>query len=361
MKALNAVLPLLMAGLITSAFGVARPALPDDPSQVVAIVDGKKITLNELEAKQTGPLLDAGYRYYLAQREALNRQIDEEVLQQQAKKEGITETELLKRHVDSKVKDPSDDALRVYYEGVETDKPYSEVRDKIRDHIRHLREQKLRAEYLKSLRAQDTIQITLLPPSAVVALGDAPVRGPETAPVLVIEYADYQCPYCRQMEPSLSRLLKDYPGKVRIAFKDFPLPMHPAAEKAAEAARCAGDQGKYWAFHDVLYSSDPTGLAVPQLKADAGTLKLDSSRFDKCLDSGADSPSVRRTLAEGTELGITGTPAFFINGRFVSGAVDYQTLQSVVQEEIAAGDHRVADTAPPNQGIAQSLDAHAAR
>lgn len=93
MKPLAAVLPLLMAGLITSALGLVRPALADDPSQVVAIVDGKKITLDELEAKQTGPLLDAGYRYYLAQREALNRQIDEEVLQQQAKKEGVTETE----------------------------------------------------------------------------------------------------------------------------------------------------------------------------------------------------------------------------------------------------------------------------
>jgi protein-disulfide isomerase len=151
--------------------------------------------------------------------------------------------------------------------------------------------------------------------------------------VTVIEFADFECPYCQQIEPKLMRLQQEFQGKLAFAYKDFPLPMHAHAQKAAEAAHCALDQGKFWEFHDLLYSSHQ--LDVSQLKQSARTLKLDGEAFDKCLDSGASAAVVKANLDEAQGLAISGTPGFFVNGRYLEGNVPYDSLRSVVAEELA--------------------------
>jgi len=324
--------------------GWAGQATADGSRQVVAWVGGQPITLAELSQGQQAALVSAAYSYYLAQRRALDQAIEDDLLKQEARKEGVSVETLLKRHVGGTIKDPSEDALRVYYLGVETDQPYEKVRDKILEHVRQLLEKKARAAYIASLRAKGNVKIALEPPKAEVAVGHAPIRGAAGAPVTVVEFADYQCPYCRQMEPALKRLGEDFAGKVRFAFKDFPLPNHPHAEKAAEAARCAGGQGKYWAFHDRMYAIPPGDeLSVPQLKAFARDEKLDTARFDQCLDSGKEAAAVQKDAAEGRGLGIAGTPGFFVNGHFLSGAVGYETLREVVEQQLPSA---VAASAP---------------
>ena len=134
--------------------------------------------------------------------------------------------------------------------------------------------------------------------------------------------------------PTLDKLQQEFGSKVALVFKDFPLPMHPRAQKAAEAARCAGSQGKFWEFHDALFANKT--LEVPRLKEQAGALKLDTTRFDRCLDSGEQSGAVQKDLAEAQRLGLTGTPVFFVNGHFMSGAVSYEKLRQSIQEELAA-------------------------
>jgi protein-disulfide isomerase len=149
----------------------------------------------------------------------------------------------------------------------------------------------------------------------------------------MVEYADYECPYCQQIQPALEKLQQEYKDKLVFAFKDMPLPMHTHAEKAAEASRCAEAQGKYWEFHDMLFAKKD--LEVPALKQNARDLKLDGSAFDKCLDSGEQSEGIRGVVNEANALGLPGTPAFFINGRYFSGSPSYESLRKVVDEELA--------------------------
>src|SRR5581483_11598591 len=148
------------------------------------------------------------------------------------------------------------------------------------------------------------------PPRAEIGLKDTPVRGATQPRVTIVEYADYECPYCQQAQPVLQQLETEFQGKVVFAFKDFPLPMHPDAQKAAEATHCAAAEGRYWEYHDLLFAKRQ--LDVPALKMFARDLKLDGAAFDKCLDSGATSDAVKAQSAEAQSLGLQGTPTIFI-------------------------------------------------
>jgi protein-disulfide isomerase len=305
----------------------------ENPSQVLARVGDKTITLGDLQKKEAAKLLNASYGFYSAEHEALQSAIDDALLDREAKKEHLTVDQLLDKHVKGEIKQPSDEALRIYYIGVETDQPYETIKDKIKEHIIELQKRKLGAKYLEKLRAQSDVIVSLEPPKLDVAVGNAPVQGPHDAAVTLIEYADYECPYCRKVEPTLERLRKQYGDKVAFAFKNFPLPMHSHAEKAAEAANCAAQQGKFWQFHDKLFSDN--SLDVPALKKLAVSTGLDGTKFDKCLDSGQQYDAVQKELAEGTKLGLSGTPSFFVNGHFISGNVSYDVLQGIVDQQLA--------------------------
>jgi len=302
--------------------------------KVIATVNGDNLTMGDLENKEVDHLLQPRYQYYEAERKALDDLIDQHLLEMQASREHITVDQLLKREVDSKVVDPTDDQLRVYYEGLESNQPYDEIRGKILDHIRDSRKSKLRAAYLKTLRSDAKIFISLAPPAAPVDLQNAEIHGNPDAPVMLVEFADYQCPYCQKISADVLRLEKEFGPKLAVAFKDFPLPMHANAQKAAEAARCAGDQGKFWEFHDLLFSDKKLELA--DLKTQARNLKLDGTKFDVCLDSGEQTAIVQKDLAEGRKLGLTGTPSFFVNGHFFSGALDYATLRDLVEQQLSS-------------------------
>ena len=137
------------------------------------------------------------------------------------------------------------------------------------------------------------------------------------------------------MQSALSRIQEDYKGKIKIVFKDFPLTrIHPQAYKASEAARCAGDQDKYWEYHDILFANT-RALQPEKLKQYAADLKLDTAQFDACLDNNAYTAAVSKDLALGSQLGVSGTPAFFVNGRFLSGAQPYSAFAELIDEALA--------------------------
>jgi len=319
---------------VTIAFGAfAFPAAGQNNSNVVAEIAGRKVTLEELEDKEAGKLLQAKYKYYLAERDALNQFIDDELLDAEAKKEGITTDELLKLHVLSNVPEPTEDQLRFYYEGVQTDEPYESARSHIIDTIHQLRMKKARDAYIADLRGRYGVVVELNQPSAHVDVAGALRLGAETAPVQIVEFADYECPYCQQVNLDLAKVRDQFGDKVSLIYKDFPLPMHPLAERAAEAARCAGDQGKFWEYHDSLF--DTKRLQLSDLREQAGKLKLDPSRFNQCLDSGEQAAAVKKDAREGQRLGLQGTPSFFINGHFMTGAIGYMKLRETVMQELA--------------------------
>ena len=326
------VVALGMLGWLRVAAGAAVAS--DNGSEVVAEVAGHKFTRADLEQKKAARLLQARNQLYLAEREALNQFIDEQLLEEKAQAEHLSVEQLVQRDIVSHITDPTADQLEVYYEGMGTEEPFATVRDKILSHIHELRVSKARAEYLKDLRNQYSVLITLPPPSAEVSLDGAMMRGSRGAPITLIEFADYECPYCQQIHADLKKLLQQFDGKMAFAFKDCPLPMHRLAAKAAEAARCSGDQGAFWEYHDLLFENGGK-LEVSQLKEYARTLKLDAGRFDKCLDTGEKTAAVQKGLQEAKELGVTGTPSFFINGHFFSGVVKYEDLREMVEKELA--------------------------
>lgn len=310
---------------------------------VVAEVGGKKLTLSELEQSMADRLFQARQQYYVAQKAALEQWIDDQVLEAEAKRQNITVKELLDRNVKAKVTDPTDDQLRVYYEGVNTDQPFDAVREKVLQHIRDARAAKIGAAYVKKLREQAAVQITFAAPLADVNPGDVPAMGPANASIRLVEFGDFQCPYCQLAHVEIKKLMEHYGDKISFSFRDYPLPMHPQAPKAAEAARCAGSQGKFWNYFDALFSDKK--LAPADLKEEAKKLSLDTAVFDKCLDSGEKASSVEKDASKASHLGVTGTPTFFINGHLYSGAVKYDAFRDAIDKELAASSGKVTQAA----------------
>ena len=163
--------------------------------------------------------------------------------------------ELLERHVNIKdTKEPTEEALRVFYEGIDVAEPFETMRAKILEAIHQRRLAKVKTAYMQSLHTQANVVVKMAPPRAQISLKDTPVRGSAGAPVVLVEYADYECPYCQQIQPAVDKLVAEYAGKVTLAFKDTPLPNHANAQKASEASHCAAAQGKYWEYHDLLFT-----------------------------------------------------------------------------------------------------------
>jgi protein-disulfide isomerase len=152
--------------------------------------------------------------------------------------------------------------------------------------------------------------------------------------VTIVEFSDFECPFCVRAEPTVKQILDTYGDKVRLVFKDFPLPIHPNAPKAAEAAHCAGAQNKYWEMHEKLFAAGGK-LAVADLKAHAREVGIDGAKFDQCLDSGEKASVVEANRKAGEEVGVTGTPAFFVNGRPLSGAQPFDEFKKLIDKELA--------------------------
>ncbi|MFH1095454.1 MAG: DsbA family protein [Candidatus Micrarchaeota archaeon] len=173
---------------------------------------------------------------------------------------------------------------------------------------------------------------------AKIDLSGLPFQGPADAKVAVVEYADFQCPFCARAYPTVKQVMGDYNGKVRFYFKNFPLSFHQNAQKAAEAYECALEQGKPWEYHDALFTNgqgDGTGLDTASLKQYAAQLGLDTAKFDACLDGGQMASRVAAEQAEGSRNGVSGTPTFFVNGQILVGAQPYSAFKSLIDSQLA--------------------------
>jgi protein-disulfide isomerase len=156
------------------------------------------------------------------------------------------------------------------------------------------------------------------------------IRGNANAKVTLIEYSDFECPFCSRLKPTVDQILSEYDGDVRLVYRHFPLTsIHPNAQKAAEASECAGEQGKFWEYHDILFANQ-TALTIPSLKTYAGQLSLKQAQFDSCLDGGKFASKVSQQASDAQSVGITGTPGTFVNDQLVRGAFPYATFQQII-------------------------------
>jgi protein-disulfide isomerase len=313
-------------------------------------VNGDRITGKEVERALGVRLSKLEEQIYQLKRQALDALIARRLLAQEAAKRGISVAALLDSEVTAKVEPVTEQDIDAYYQANKQRLTGSDatVRQNVRGLLQQQKVTDRRQLFVASLREQATIRVNLEPPPVVrmvVSAVGAPVRGAAEAPVTLVEFSDFHCPFCKRAQPALTELLKRYPGKVRLVYRDFPIDgLHPQARRAAEAARCAHDQGKFWEYHDVLFTQAPK--ATPDdLGRYAAQVGLDRAAFDRCLTERAHRATVERDLDEGRRLGITGTPAFFINGRALIGAQPLEAFVRVVEEELArvAGARKVTE------------------
>lgn len=320
------------------AFGVEPAAKPVEPG-VVAKMGDQTVTLEELKralAPQLAKLEDQKFQLMEAKLEEL---IEERLLTLEAKRRGITVDELLEAEVASKVPEIGDGAVtafitqnRARLQGEE-----AQLRPRVREYLQNQKEQESRRAFLAGLKQRTKVERLLEEPEptrVAVSAEGAFTLGPKDAPVTVIEFSDFHCPYCSRVVATLKEVVRLYPKQVRLAYRDFPIAnLHPKAAKAAEAARCAGEQGKFWEYHDKLFESQAQ-TTIEDFKRFAEQLKLDNNSFAACLDSGKHAAAVQADVQEGTRLGITGTPTFFINGRLVVGALPLEAFQRIIDREL---------------------------
>jgi protein-disulfide isomerase len=167
-----------------------------------------------------------------------------------------------------------------------------------------------------------------------IDIGNAPVKGPSNAPVTIVEFSDFQCPFCGRVVPTVRQIEQNYGGKVKVAFKQMPLPFHNMAQKAAEAALAANAQGKFWEMHDKMFGNQ-RALDQASLEQYAQEIGLDVNRFKADLESGKYKDAIEADKRLGQSLGATGTPTFFVNGRILVGAQPYDQFQTVIDEELS--------------------------
>src|SRR5262249_35102670 len=254
--------PLLLGllGLCACQPKTSSPA--DARTAIVARIDGDAITQRELEDSLRGRLQMAEAEYkekvHDLKSDGLEQMIDDRLVARKAKAAGITPDALLEREVVQKVQLPTDAELRALYDQAKESgrelPPFDAIKAEIARFIKEKKIEQATQTYRDKLRAEAKIENLLPAPDLprVDVAPDGPARGAAAAPATIVEFSDFQCPYCGRAEPTMKRILDAYKGKVRIVHKDFPLPGHDNAPKAAEAARCASDQGKFWEMHDKM-------------------------------------------------------------------------------------------------------------
>jgi protein-disulfide isomerase len=314
----------------------------DDPKTVVAKYNGKTITLGDLETAPGGEkLFEMEEQRYQTRRQVIDQLIFKELVEAEAKKAGKTEEQWMQEQVETKVKPPSDAEIQAFFEQNKEGMPPGTTLDMVKPRIIDFmtRDQKgtLVRALFDDLKKKAGVEITLAAPKKpkkeVEAKG--PARGPESAKVTIVEFSDFQCPFCQRVAPTLKRLRETYGDKVRIVWKDFPLTqIHPQAFAAGEAAHCAGEQGKFWEYHDRLFANQQA-LQPANLKQYAADLQLDTAQFNACLDSSKYGERVSAGVSQGSRLGVNSTPSLYINGRLLSGAHPYETFVAIIDEELA--------------------------
>ncbi|MDP1889374.1 MAG: thioredoxin domain-containing protein [Gemmatimonadaceae bacterium] len=164
---------------------------------------------------------------------------------------------------------------------------------------------------------------------------DDHVKGPENAKVTLIAYSDFECPYCLNHKATVDQVVENYGDDVRVVFRHFPLSFHPEAEKAAEASECAAEQGKFWEMHDKIFAANEAGtMSVNKWKEEAKKLGLNTTKFNDCLDSGKYASNISDEAASGSAAGVEGTPATFVNGELVSGALPYDQFKQIIDSKL---------------------------
>ena len=318
-------------------------------STPVARINGQAVTVAEL---------DDAIKHQLFMREtsggdpsqvqemrldSIDHFVDERLLEVEAEKRGISTEELLDQETAGA--EVSDQEIDAFYEENKArlgDRTLEQMREQLRRGLAGRARAQKRADFVKSLRKDADVEI-LIEKARIEVEAVGHYKGPEGAPVTIIEFSDYQCPYCKRAEPTVRAVLERFPTEVRYVYRHFPLDsIHPQARGASEAAICAEDQGRFWEYHDLLFEKTPD-FAADKLVAYAEEIGLDVDAFRSCMAEERVKERVERDFQAGRNAGVRGTPAFFVNGISISGARPVEEFVRMIEEELADAPNRSTD------------------
>ncbi len=338
--------PLALAGCSRPGGQASSPGAPAKGASsapavsgvgVVADVNGAPILAAELDERVAGRLARLRQEEYEIRRQTLDELIAERLIAAEAAKRGVSTDELLRREVDAKASTLPEAQVETIYEQNTlrfAGQPRAQALARIREVLGGRAKAERRTAYEKELRDAARVAVRLEAPRTAVEIpAGAPSTGPASAPVTIVEFTDYQCPFCHRAQGVMDEVLQQYAGKVRLVHLDFPLDGHPGAVPAARAARCAGEQGKFWEYHRSLMTA-PGALDDADLKGRAASLRLDAASFGSCLSSDRHDAAIHASVEKGAGLGVTGTPAYFVNGRMISGARPLASFAEVIDAEL---------------------------
>lgn len=314
----------------------AAPSAPSaDANTAVATIGGETITMAQIDELAAPALLDARQAIYEARSQALDQMINERLVKAEATKRSVDEETLFRQEVEAKAPAPTDAEIEAFY-----NENRSMMRGELEDLkpriAQHLQQQKLAdaaTGFINGLRDAAGVKILLDAPRVEVQAGSSPRWGNAEAPVEIIEFSDFQCPYCTRGAETLEQVKKHYGDKVTVVYRHFPLPMHDRADEGAAASECANEQGKFWEYHDQLFANQ-RAMSDDDLRSYARTVGLDMQKFEECYTSGRHVATVERDVEQGRQVGMTGTPGFYINGRMLTGAQPFDAFKQVIDAEL---------------------------
>ena len=341
--------PLTIIALTVLGILALAPGNSKADDSILAMMGERPVTAREIKQSLLIPLFDLEMEKYRLVRRRLDQKIADELLSRAAAAAGKSMSAYVTEQIEPLLATVSDEDVEARYrhdrevaqnqpDGQSLQTADAERAEPARHQIRNvlLRERASEGLHrlLQRLLAEANVSVDFSPPDPpVIDLpdGNDPSLGPLSAGVTIVEYADFECPACKENVAVLKELRSLYPGQVRLVHRDLPLPGHPAARPAAEAAQCAYEQGQFWAYHDILFSRVPMPVDYLQV---AKHLQLDSEAFDDCLSSGRPQAAVSKDVQEAKRLGISGTPTFFVNGRYLNGFQTLEALRAAVDREL---------------------------
>jgi protein-disulfide isomerase len=312
----------------------------DEFPKVLAKIGDEQLTLDDVRGR-VGDQMDRMEAEYRRQRSrlvemAVDTLLRERVLLSEAKRQGKSLDDLVAAEAGGS--EPSEIEVAAWYKDNQVrlgGRSLDELRPQIIDYLKGQRQREAAQKLEARLRKEKRVEVYFQPYRLAFNNTGAPTSGKEGSPVTLVEFSDFQCPFCHSFLPTLKQIQKNYGDRIQIVYRQYPIPsLHPFAMKAAEASLCANEQGKFWEMHDAMFN-DQKKLAVSDLKQTAERLGMNRGKFDKCLDSGRYVEQVQNDVNEGARSGVTGTPALFVNGVIVDGgAVPYETVAAIIDREL---------------------------
>jgi protein-disulfide isomerase len=338
-----------LAAFFAAAAGLAcepqKPAPPADAgaAQEAARFGGQTLTIGELDAHIRDQLFEQASeggdpaKLYELRSQALEELIDERLIEAEAKARGLSPDDLAKLEAAKAAPVQQADIQKFFDEVKERlpkDAKVETFADQIRARLEAQNQAAARQAFVDGLREKAQVAVALEPPRIEVSAVGAAL-GPENAPITIVEFSDYECPFCKRAHPTVTEVVKRYPDKVRLVYRHFPLDnMHPNARPAAEASLCAEEQGKFWPYHDLLFASSDK-LTAPTLRGVAEKAGLDLAKYDACVKERRHRARVDADVADGRAARVSGTPAFFVNGIPLSGARSVEEFVQIIDRELA--------------------------